>query len=56
MIANAGNEKIRVMRTVELQNAEADFRRRMEQLDVAASQADILSQQIARGVILFGTP
>ena len=49
MIANAGNEKIRLMRTVELQNAETDFRRRMDQLDLAASQADILSQQIARG-------
>jgi ATP-dependent helicase HepA len=53
MIANAGNEKIRLMRTVELQNAEADFRRRMDQLDLAASQADILSQQIARGVVLI---
>jgi hypothetical protein len=39
------------MRTVELQNAETDFRRRMDQLDLASSQADILSQQIARGVI-----
>ena len=53
MIANAGNEKIRLMRTVELQNAETDFRRRMDQLDLAANQADILSQQIARGVILI---
>ena len=51
MIANAGNEKIRLMRTMELQNAEADFRRRVDRLDLAASQADILSQQIARGVI-----
>jgi hypothetical protein len=51
IIANAGNEKIRLMRTVELQNAETDFRRRMDQLDLASSQADILSQQIARGVI-----
>ena len=51
IIANAGNEKIRLMRTVELQNAETDFRRRMDQLDLAASQADILTQQIARGVI-----
>lgn len=53
MIANAGNEKIRLMRTVELQNAEADFRRRMEQLNLAASQADILTQQIARGVVVI---
>jgi ATP-dependent helicase HepA len=51
MITNAGNEKIRLMRTRELQNAETDFRRRIDQLDLAASQADILSQQIARGVI-----
>jgi ATP-dependent helicase HepA len=53
MIANAGNEKIRLMRTVELQNAETDFRRRVDQLDLAASQADILSQQIARGVLVI---
>ena len=53
MIANAGNEKIRLMRTVELQNAETDFRRRMDQLDLASSQADILSQQIARGVLVI---
>ena len=39
------------MRNVELQNAEADFRRRVDLLDLAASQADILSEQIARGVI-----
>ncbi|MDA1274605.1 MAG: SNF2-related protein [Verrucomicrobia bacterium] len=53
MIANAGNEKILLMRTVELQNAETDFRRRVDQLDLAASQADILSQQIARGVVVI---
>ncbi len=53
MIANAGNEKIRLMRTVELQNAESDFHRRIDQLDIAASQADILSQQIARGVLVI---
>lgn len=53
MIINAGNDKIRLMRNVELQNAEADFRRRIDQLDLAASQADILSQQIARGVIMI---
>ncbi|MEI7775024.1 MAG: helicase-related protein, partial [Verrucomicrobiota bacterium] len=51
MITKSGNEKIRLMRTVELQNAKTDFRRRIDQLDLAASQADILSQQIARGVI-----
>jgi superfamily II DNA or RNA helicase len=51
ILANAGNEKIKLMRTMELQNAQADFRRRIEKLDLAASQADILSQQIARGVI-----
>jgi ATP-dependent helicase HepA len=53
MIANAGNDKIRLMRNVELQNAEADFCRRIDQLDLAASQADILSVQIARGVIMI---
>ena len=51
IIANTSNEKIRLMRNVELQNAEADFNRRIELLDKAAKQADILSQQIARGVI-----
>ena len=53
IINNAGNEKIRLMRTSELENAEVDFRRRMKQLDLAGSQADILSQQISRGVIVI---
>ena len=52
IIANATNEKIRLMRTVELENAETDYRRRIAHLDQAASQADILSEQIAQGVII----
>ncbi len=53
LIANATNDKIRLMRTVELENADTDYHRRIAHLDQAASQADILSEQIARGVIVI---
>ena len=50
-IAAATNDKIRIMREAELQNAETDYRRRTEDSDRAATQADILAQAVARGVI-----
>jgi len=51
MIVNGQNEKIVLMRSVELQNAEIDFRLRMDKLELAAAQADILNEKIATGVI-----
>jgi len=51
MIAGATNDKIRVMREAELANAEADYQHRINDLDRAADQADILAQAVARGVV-----
>ena len=52
MISSATNDKITTMRETELQNAEADFRCRIDDMDRASSQADILAQAVARGVII----
>lgn len=51
MISSATNDKIRVMREAELTNAEADYQHRINDLDRAADQADILAQAVARGVV-----
>ena len=51
MITSATNDRIRVMREAELANAEADYQHRINDLDRAADQADILAQAVARGVI-----
>ena len=52
MIADASNDKIRTMRESQLRNVETDFRRRSEELTEAANKADILTQQVGRGVII----
>ena len=54
MISSATNERINIMRNAELLNAETDYSRRVEELDRAANQADILAQSVARGIILVG--
>lgn len=46
------NGKIRLMRKSQLDSAEADFARRMQELDQAESKADITSQPVAFGVMV----
>src|SRR3989440_7592 len=51
-LAQANEENIRRMRQAQIVNAEADFNRRMNDLDKAAQRADISAQPVAFGVIL----
>ena len=46
------DEKIRRMRDSEITSAEAEFQRRLIELDNAETQADILSQKVAYGVMI----
>ncbi len=51
-LMQANEENIRRMRQAQIVNAEADFKRRMDELDKAAQRADISAQPVAFGVIL----
>lgn len=48
----ATEENIRRMRLAQINNAEVDFHRRMDELDKAAQRADIITQPVAFGVIV----
>ncbi len=50
--AQANEENIRRMRFAQIDRAEADFNRRMNELDRAAQRADISAQPVAFGVIV----
>ncbi len=51
-LTQATEENIRRMRLAQINNAEADFHRRMDTLDRAAQRADIITQPVAFGVIV----
>ncbi len=51
-LAQANEENIRRMRQAQIVNAEADFKRRMDELDKAAQRADISAQPVAFGIIV----
>jgi ATP-dependent helicase HepA len=50
-LAQAGHEKIRKMRESQIVAAEADYSRRIQQLDIARERADIAAQPMVFGVI-----
>ena len=50
-LEQATNEKIRRMRASQIAAAEADYERRIQELDQAIQQADISAQAVAYGVI-----
>src|SRR6266700_3815612 len=52
LLAQANEENIRRMRVAQIARAEADFYRRMNELDSAAQRADISAQPVAFGVIV----
>ncbi len=52
-LMQANEENIRRMRQAQIANTEADFKRRMNELDKAAQRADISAQPVAFGVILI---
>lgn len=51
-LAQAKDENIRRMRLAQINNAEADFNRRMDELDRATQRADIIAQSVAFGIIM----
>ena len=50
-LEQATDEKIRRMRQAQINAAEADYARRIQELDIAAERADITAQPVAYGVI-----
>jgi superfamily II DNA or RNA helicase len=54
-VGQATNEKIRIMKRAELERAQADFDRRIAQLNVAADSGDIRATPIVFGVIEIRT-
>jgi superfamily II DNA or RNA helicase len=50
-LTSSSNEKIRVMKQSQLASAEADFARRMQEIEIAIEKTDILTQKIAAGII-----
>ncbi len=53
-LAQATNEKIRRMRQGQLANAEADYQRRLAELDEAVKKADLTAEPVAYGVVVIG--
>jgi ATP-dependent helicase HepA len=51
-LAQANEENIRRMRQAQIVNAEADFKRRLDELDKASQRTDISAQPVAFGVIV----
>ena len=54
-LAQATNEKIRRMRQGQLSNAEADYQRRLAELDEAVKKADLNTEPVAYGVVILGS-
>ena len=53
-LKQTGNENIRRMRRSQIETAEADYERRVQELDRAMERADILAEPVAYGVLLIG--
>ena len=47
----SSNEKIRRMRRSQIENAEADYARRIQELESAAEKADVIAEPVAYGVL-----
>jgi len=50
-LAQANDERIRRMRQSQLDTAELDFQRHLQDIELAATRADIISEEVASGVI-----
>ena len=53
-LKQAGNENIQRMRRSQIETAEADYERRIQELDRAMERADILAEPVAYGVLSIG--
>ncbi len=52
-LEQATNEKIRRMRQGQLKNAEADYQRRMTELEDAVTRADLNAEPVAYGIVIL---
>lgn len=50
-LKQATNEKIRKMRQSQIANAEADYARRIQDLDIAMERADVIAAPVAYGIL-----
>lgn len=50
-LVQASDEKIQRMRQSQIDAAEADYARRVQEIDIAAERADVTAQPVAYGVI-----
>ena len=50
-LSQASNEKIQKMRRSQIAAAEADYARRIQELDIAMERADVTAQLVAYGVL-----
>ena len=54
-LAQATNEKIRRMQQGRLSNAEADYQRRLADLDEAVKKADLNAEPVAQGIVIVNS-
>jgi hypothetical protein len=50
-LKQANNEKIRVMRQSQITAAEADYARRIQDLDIAIERAEVIANPVAYGIL-----
>ncbi len=50
-LKEASNEKIQIMRQSQIATAEADYARRIQELDIALEKADVTADPVAYGVL-----
>ena len=51
-LRQAGNEKIQKMRQSQISAAEADYARRIQDLDIAIERADVIADPVAYGILI----
>ena len=51
-LEEAGDEKIARMRRAQIESAEADFARHMQELDIAVERADVVASLVAYGILI----
>ena len=54
-LAQAANERIRIMKAAQQKNAQADYERRSKEIYEARNKADITAKAIAWGIIRVST-
>ena len=52
-LAQAQEDRIRRMRQSQIDTAELDYQRHLQDIDLAIARADIISEEVASGIILI---